>query len=108
MAKKTREELEAAFEAKLKAEWGRDDISIDWSTHHRTAPAYLRAGDPSTCTHFVDINLPEEKHYRKFTLLLYRSLKDYLRKQVHFYIFRDHGSPQIVCEVYPTTLVEVH
>lgn len=109
MAKKTREELEDAFTAKLKAEWGRDDIIIDWTTHHRTAPAHLRAGDPSTCTRFVDIQLYREKEgYRKFALLLYRSLKDYLRKRVHFYIFRDQGSPQIVCDVYPTTLVQIH
>lgn len=107
MARKTKEELQEAFEAKLKKEWGRDDIVIDWSTHRYTAPVYLRAGDPSTCTHFVDIKLYKEEGYRKFTLLLYRSLKDYLRKQVHFYIFRDQGSPQIVCDVYPKTLVDV-
>lgn len=105
MARKTKEELQEAFEAKLKKEWGRDDIVIDWSTHRYTAPVYLRAGNPSTCTHFVDIRLKEDNRYGKFTLLLYRSLKDYLRKQVHFYIFRESASLQIVCEIYPTTEV---
>lgn len=106
MSRKSKEELEDAFQEKLRKEWGRDDIFVMWHTHYRTAPAYLRAHDPCTCTHAVDIELANQVR-GNLQLLLFRPLREYLKKRWHFYIFKDFNTNHVQCEISDVTRVDV-
>lgn len=106
MSRKSKEELEDAFQEKLRKEWGRDDIFVMWHTHYRTAPAYLVAAAPDTCTHAVEIELANVVR-GNLQLLLYRPLREYLKKRWHFSIFKDFNTRHVLCEISNVTKVEV-
>lgn len=109
MAKKikTIEDVQNEFQEKLRKEMGRDDVFVLWHTHHKTPPGFLRGGDPNTCTHFVDIEIANSKD-RSYTLLLYSSLKSYLKKNCHFYLYKDYMIRHIICRINPTTDVHIY
>jgi len=83
---RTRKNYKHLFEEKLRQESGFEDLEIDWSTYHRTAPVYFRSGDPSVCSSFATISCPS-KGLRE--LLLYGSLRKLCHKNVHFAMWID-------------------
>ena len=84
MASKT--DYKKLFEEKLRRESGFEDLEIDWSTYHKTAPVYFRSGDPSVCSSFAMINCPS-KGLRE--LLIYGSLRKLCHKKIHFAMWTD-------------------
>lgn len=76
----------AKFEEKLKRESGISDLEIDWDTYHKTAPVYLRSGDPSVCSSFATISCPSQGLRE---ILIYGSLRKLCHKNVHFAMWID-------------------
>lgn len=74
------------FEEKLRQESGFEDLEIDWSTYHRTAPVYFRSSDPSVCSSFAMISCPSN-HLRE--LLIYGSLRNLCHKNIRFAMWTD-------------------
>lgn len=82
----TKIDYKKLFEEKLRRESGFEDLEIDWSTYHKTAPVYFRSGDPSVCSSFDMISCPS-KGLRE--LLIYGSLRKLCHKNIHFAMWTD-------------------
>lgn len=78
--------MQEKFQEKLRKETGVADIVIDWSSYHRTPPAYLRNYDPSVCTASAYMS---SKSIACRCILFYNSLRDLCRKNVHLHVYQD-------------------
>ena len=79
-------DMQAKFQEKLRKETGVEDIVIDWSSYHRTPPAYLRNYDPAVCSAFADMS---SDTINCKSILFYNSLRDLCRKNVHLHVYQD-------------------
>lgn len=98
---RTRRDYKKLFEEKLILESGFEDLEIDWSTYHKTAPVYFRSGDPSVCSSFATISCLS-KGLRE--ILIYGSLRKLCHKNVHFAMWTD----SITLKVQPSATTEMN
>ena len=77
-------DMQAKFQEKLRKETGVDDIVIDWSSYHRTPPAYLRNYDPGVCSASAYMSSGSTP-YRE--IYFYGSLRELCKKSNHLYVY---------------------
>lgn len=98
---RTHRDYKSLFEEKLRRESGFEDLEIDWSTYHKTAPVYFRSGDPSVCSSFATISCPSK---RLREIFIYGLLRNLCHKNVHFAMWTD----SITLKVQPSATTEMN
>lgn len=95
-------ETQEKFQNRLREVLGVDDIVIDWSSYHRTPPAYLRSMDPGVCSSFANL-ISDTLGYRE--ILFYNSLRDLCKKKNNLCVYQNgialkisaNAKPYVVC-----------